>query len=370
MQVVPMQKGMEEMHRRQKLTIGGVTKWVSFSSTQELVDLVTKIVRAGEVSGPQEKKLFGEYLREWYEVYHRPKLKKGTAINYDSMIRNHILPIMGNRPIDDIRAADVQNVMSTLKSASMAKQVKVIISMAIDSAIADELYHHPNPTRDKRIVMPTAKKKREGLSMETLTVVMDILPTFPEEYSRILAMLMMTGCRRGEALGARWEDIDWKSGTIHLQRVVRFINNRPEVSSEMKTAAADRAVSLWPEFVPYLGERQNEGFIIHCDGEPLSERQYRIRWKGIMKQLKAAGIEEAFTAHQLRHTYATVAANSGRVPAKALQGMLGHANFQTTMNVYAGLDTEQMRESSRKLGCVYAEIGSRSCRNITEESDT
>ena len=125
------------MHRRQKLTIGGVTKWVSFSSTQELVDLVTEIVRAEVLSDIQEKKLFGDYLKEWYEVYH-----------------------------------------------------------------------HPNPTKDKRIVMPTAKKKREGLSTDTLTVAIDILPTLPEEYSRILAMLMMTGCGRGKALGARWEDVD------------------------------------------------------------------------------------------------------------------------------------------------------------------
>ena len=50
---------------------------------------------------------------------------------------------------------------------------------------------------------------------------------------------------------------------------------------------------------------------------------------------------------------------------KALQGMLRHANFQTTMNVYAGLDAEQMRESSRELGSVYAGIGSKSCRLLT-----
>lgn len=166
---------------------------------------------------------------------------------------------MGNKPIADVKVADVQNVMSTLKSASTAKQVRVVIGMELDAAIADELYHHPNPTKDKRIVMTTAKKRREGLSTETLTAVIGILPSLPQEYSRILAMLIMTGCRRGEALGARWEDIDWENGTIHLQRVVRFVNNEPEVSNEMKTDAANRTVFLWPDFIPYMGERQKEG---------------------------------------------------------------------------------------------------------------
>ena len=88
-----------------------------------------------------------------------------------------------------------------------------------------------------------------------------------------------------------------------------------------------------------------------------------------MKRLSEAGIGERFTAHQLRHTYATIAANSGKIPVKVLQSMLGHANFQTTMNVYAGLDAEQMRESSREMSSIYAEIGSKSCREISAELD-
>lgn len=53
-----------------------------------------------------------------------------------------------------------------------------------------------------------------------------------------------------------------------------------------------------------------------------------------------------FTAHQLRHSYATFAANRSAVASKALQGMLGHANFATTMNIYAGLDNVKIRQSS------------------------
>lgn len=88
-----------------------------------------------------------------------------------------------------------------------------------------------------------------------------------------------------------------------------------------------------------------------------------------MKRLKEAGVEDEFTAHQLRHTYATVAANSGRIPTKVLQGMLGHANYQTTMNIYAGSDAERMREGCRELSSIYAEIGGKSCREISAQTD-
>ena len=73
----------------------------------------------------------------------------------------------------------------------------------------------------------------------------------------------------------------------------------------------------------YLGTPKTQGFIINSDGHPLTERKYIIRWKRAMRELSALGFTTTFTAHQLRHTYATIAANSGTVPLKVLQGILG-----------------------------------------------
>lgn len=360
----PLLEGAENMNHRQKLTINGISQWRSFGSLQELVNMVTEAVRTECQSQKNTSVVVKDYLMDWYHTYKEPQLSEGYRVNYICMINKHILPAIGDKPISEVTVADVQGIMSTLKSASSAKQVKSIVNMVMDAAIADELYHHPNPCRDKRIVMPTAKKKRDALTSDDLSKVIELLPTLEEEHSRILVMLIMTGSRRSEALGARWEDIDWEMKTIHLQRVVRFLNNRPVVSEKMKTKSANRIVSLWDEFIPYLGERKQSGFIINSDGNPLSERQYMNRWNAIMKELKANGLEERFTAHQLRHTYATVAANSGNIPPKVLQGMLGHANFQTTMNIYAGLDSEKVRQSSQELRAEYAKISSKSCTEI------
>jgi len=185
---------------------------------------------------------------------------------------------------------------------------------------------------------------------------MNCIPSLSFDCAQLLVMLIMTGSRRGEALGARWEDINWNDCTIHLQRVVRFRNNAAEVSSKIKTAAANRTVSLWHDFVVYLGVPTDQGYIINSHEEPLTERMYRIRWQRLMRELKSLGITFTFIAHQLRHTYATIAANSNNIPMKVLQGMLGHGNFQTTMNIYADFDSEKMRQSSRDLGMEYSKI--------------
>lgn len=354
------------MNRRQKLTINGNTQWQSFGSIQELVDIVTTAVKASYEPKPKNETLVKDYLLEWYHTYKEPQLGDGYKTNYVCMMNKHILPAIGEKMVTDITVADIQNIMSTLKSASTGKQVKSIISMMIDAAIADEIYTHPNPCKDKRLTMPTKKTTREALNSDDLSKLIDFLPSLPAEYACMLVVLIMTGCRRGEALGARWEDIDWERKTIHLQRVVRFMNNRPVVSEKMKSKAANRIVSLWDAFIPYLGNKKTEGFIVNSNGNPLTERQYMNRWNAIIKLLQKAGINDRFTAHQLRHTYATLAANSGNIPPKVLQGMLGHSNFQTTMNIYAGLDQEKVKESSQELHEEYTKIASKSCRKIAE----
>ena len=351
-----------DMQRRQKLTINGNTQWHTYNSTQELVNLV-QAMTAARFQPSKSNRTFRDYALNWYERYKKPQLGAGHNENYKSMMKVHILPMIGDKDIADITVADVQDIMDTLKSASTGKQVKSIINMVMDAAIADELYHHPNPTKDKRIHMPTAKKAREPVSQEDLSRIINHLPNMLPEHTSLLAMLIMTGARRGEALGTRWEDIDWENKTIHLQRVVRFQSNQPVVSDIMKTPAANRTISLWDSLIPYLGEPQETGYIIHKDGQPISERTLRNRWSAMMKELKSIGVTP-FTAHQLRHSYATIAANSGDIPPKVLQGMLGHANFATTMNIYAGLDNEKIRQSSSGLSAAYAQICEKSCSKV------
>ena len=131
----------------------------------------------------------------------------------------------------------------------------------------------------------------------------------------------------------------------------------------MKTPAANRTVSLWDFLIPYLGQPQASGYIVHKDGQPLSERTLRNRWNAIMKELQSIGVAP-FTAHQLRHSYATIAANRRDISPKVLQGMMGHSNFSTTMNIYAGLDNEKIRQSSSGLSAAYAQICEKSCSKV------
>jgi hypothetical protein len=95
--------------------------------------------------------------------------------------------------------------------------------------------------------------------------------------------------------------------------VVRFQTNQPVVSDTMKPPAANRTIALWDSLIPYQGEPQETGYIVHKDGQPISERTFRNRWNAMMKELESIGVTP-FTAHQLLNIYTTIEANSGEIP--------------------------------------------------------
>ena len=166
---MPLPKGDNDMNRRQKLTINGVSQWRSFGSIQELVDMVTAAVKA-DCEQKSSQILFKDYMLDWYHRYKERELNPDTREGYKSIMKVHIIPEIGDIPISDITVADVQRIMDKMKSASYAKQTKSIINLVMDAAISDELYHHPNPTKDKRIVMPTTARKREPVVQGNLFV--------------------------------------------------------------------------------------------------------------------------------------------------------------------------------------------------------
>jgi len=143
------------MNHRQKLLINGTQQWVSYGSVQELVDKVT-----AEAYAAQRRTviLFRDYMLDWYHKYKEPKVGHNYRNNCVCQMKNHIFPFIGDIPLSAITVHDVQRIMDTLQSFSTAKQVKSLINMVMDAAIADELYKHPNPTHDKRLVMPGGRK--------------------------------------------------------------------------------------------------------------------------------------------------------------------------------------------------------------------
>ena len=109
---------------------------------------------------------------------------------------------------------------------SSIHQMSVILHQVFDLAVEDG-HMKFNPTESKRLFMKGSKQKREALRDCDVKEIMDKLFLLEAKDRIPLAILLYTGVRRGEALGLRWENLDWKKGVIHIEQAVTFLNNQP-----------------------------------------------------------------------------------------------------------------------------------------------
>ncbi len=131
------------------------------------------------------------------------------------------------------------------------------------------------------------------------------------------------GLRRSEARGVTWGDIDFRTGilTVNGQR------RNSEAKKPCKTASSVRAIVLPAALLAALRPLRGFPGVFVC---PYGEK----RLYEAHRRISAAAGVPVVHLHGLRHSVATACVRSGD-SMKAVQGLLGHADFAVTANVYA-----------------------------------
>ena len=281
-------------------------------------------------SQPRDRRLFADYAWEWFESYKVPKLRPGTEMNYRLIIRKHLVPFFGHMRLDEINTVDVQRFYNqhAHQSRSTVNKLALILHGIFDSAIEDGLCVI-DPTRSRRLTYSKKKTLREALSIEAAQDIITNLPRLELKDRLLVALLIFTGIRRGEALGLQWEDIDFDRKLINIRRSVRFAGNKGYIGPT-KSKAGVRLIPLEPQLEEILTALPHDGKYILGNGEfPITEMTYKRGWERICRTINMHGA----TAHVLRHTYITMAA--AHLDIKTLQTIAGHSDISTTMNRYA-----------------------------------
>jgi integrase len=143
----------------------------------------------------------------------------------------------------------------------------------------------------------------------------------------------MTGMRQGELLALRWRDIDWGAHRVRVRR--NFV--RGEFGTP-KSRRSSRSVPLADRLAGELDRLHRETpyrtdddlvFAHPHTGRPIDRSKLLKRFKAALAR---AGVRDV-RFHDLRHTFGTRMAAQG-VPMRALQEMMGHRDFKTTL-IYA-----------------------------------
>ena len=332
-----------------------VYQWVQANTHNGLND---QIVRAYVTSGriwefiehrspeksQSEQKLLVQYVEEWMNLYKQHALKRTTLSMYRSMLSVHILPVFGDRTIADISTQDIQQFLNDRKELSRKTLLSLknllgeIFKDAVEDGLADT-----DPTKSRRIVIPSTKVKiREALPLDEFKEILSGISGLAEDDRRLMALMLLTGMRRGEILGLRWEDIRLDEGLIYVQRNVTYAGNQPHVGTP-KTSSGERMIPINDMLAEYLQPFQQEGFILGGE-KPITEMSYKRRMYRIGKQINLHNA----TAHVFRHSYLTYVAGTG-TDVKTLQAIAGHADIQMTMNRYVHKQTDHIIDAGSRM---------------------
>jgi len=313
-----------------------------------------------------EKATFRDVAAAWL-VYKRGQLgEKGLKqfTRYQSIVDNQLKPLHSRR-VKELKPADLDMILSEYAQEGKAKKTliyyKQTASQVMDYAIENDLAFR---NVFAKVKIPAASEtERKPLTDEQVRLVAE---HWEGHRAGVGALLMLyCGLRRGELIPLTWADIDLEHKALTVNKSVHTVSNTFIVKQGAKTAAGERVVDIPDCIIPALthAKATRGGFLVFpgADGQMLTSEGYKRLWESYMHYLNicAGGRDrsrsnpkivamEPFTAHQLRHTYATMLYDAD-VDPKSAQRLMGHSSLEMTLKIYTHLSQRKKADSIGKL---------------------
>lgn len=282
---------------------------------------------------------FREVSEAWEEV-HLPTLTPNTARGYRSQNRM-ITEYFGDYLVTEITPVIVQAYLSShLTQAKKTITNRLLTLNLIFNYAVVQGYITTNPCSAVRITKGRPTKHRNAPTEEETR----IIKAYASDPDGLMpALILCTGCRKGEAMGLLDTDIDHKNKELHITRSVYFEDGIPKTKPP-KSDAGTRITPL-PDFLLELLPKTRKGrpLFPNDKGEYMKACQFEKMWGRWQEKTKLT-----LTAHQIRHGYATILYEN-EISAKDAQTFLGHAQLSTTMDIYTHVRKAHREAMSQKV---------------------
>lgn len=293
------------------------------------------------------KIIVAEWAEKWLKIATAGK-GNSQQQSIRNAIKNHILPIIGEKPLLEVQHSDVALVMAALADRSYSLKNKVLVHMRamFEAARRDHLITE-NPCDGLKAGKRKYKEKQALTEEQQRRLESAVAGTRAELF---VLIGLYTGLRREEILALQWDCVCLSAPVPYLtvRRALRWEHNRPFVNEILKSDAAKRSIPLPKTLLSKLIEQQQEyGYVIGGD-YPLSESQFNNLWDQVKRRTASTPAELGTKArnsnvvrsldfrvspHQLRHTYITRLVMSG-ANLKHVQHLAGHSDMRMTLQVY------------------------------------
>lgn len=328
-------------------------------AAEEFRDRRQRELRKG-IAVPKSGMTLSEYLHIWLEDHAASKpLKRTTHASYQEKIKNYVDPTIGRMTLQSIRPHDLKSWTATLMrsggtrvqglSPSTVRKVGVIVKEALVASVDEYALLSVNPAANLKLPQ---QRRRPGTVWTVAQAQAFSAVAAKHRLTTLFTILIATGSRSGEALALTWEDIDFATGTMHINKGATWVKGVRVVEctktgEERYVAIDDRTMSaLRAHRVRQARDRLSnlywpEENLIFCqpDGRPLKPD---FLYRAFKRLVIEAGVP-SIRPHDLRHTHATWLLEAGE-QLHVVAERLGHADSSTTSTIYAHVTKRQRRE--------------------------
>ena len=304
-----------------------------------------------------EKLHFKTFALKWLAEYAEPELAPKTYVRYKEMLEKRAIPALGNFTMDKLRPMHIVEFYNSLRkdgarldgkpgglSPSTVRHHHRMLSSLFSTAaewgvVKENIITKVKPPKTK-------SKKATAYGPEEAAAMLVALDNEPLKWKSLVHLAIATGLRLGELLGLEWQDIDFETATLEVNRASQSLKGYGTFTKDPKNDDSRRLISIPASTLLILKEYRKEWIEQRLRTGDLWHETDRlwVQWNGkpmhtsspsgwFPKFLKRHGLPH-MGFHGLRHTSATLLIAQG-TDVRTVSGRLGHAQTSTTMNIYS-----------------------------------
>jgi integrase len=311
----------------------------------------------------------GEWSTRWLEA--QAQLKPSTLARYESVLRQHIIPVWGNVKLASVSHADIQTWVQKLaatRSASTARKSHRVLSLALALAVRDgrlarnpaDAIKLPREVQKDRTYLTHVEVRQlaEACGNPATSVIKrrDERGSGSEEYRLVVLFLAYTGLRFGEMAALRVRRLNLAARRLEVAESVTAVNG------VLVWGTPKGHARRWVSFPSFIAEQlahhmtgKNGDDLVFTSplGEPLRASNFR---RDVFGPGAHAADLDGLVPHALRHTAASLAIASG-ADVKVVQQMLGHKSATMTLDLYGHLFESRLDDVASALDRAARDAG-------------
>jgi integrase len=342
--------------------IGKMPKADADAKKREILSAVDKgMAREQAASTPVDA-----FLNSWMDAT-RDRLAPRTAERYASIVKLHIVPVIGNIKLSRLTPEHVRRINKAAKEKGLSSQTCLHVHRALHTALQYGLREERILSENVagRVKAPAVERReRAPVSREQIRYLIEAAKGTQLDVP--IAVAALTGLRRGELLALQWKHVDLDKAALFVAASLehsRAASGRIRFKGP-KSKTSRRVIPLAPECERLLRSHKarqeeerglagdayadNDLVFGNPDGSPWPPDTFTAQFTKLAKSVGMRG----FRFHDLRHAFASLTLGDG-VSIKEVQTLLGHSSPVVTLSAYArsieGLGRQAVNELARSL---------------------